>query len=839
MMETKLGIDPILRQTRSGSMRGAMSLVQAFFGVVLWASVTAAQIVPGHYVVELMEPPLGAEVRTKGKAALVTRHKSILSEQARTKPLIEHRRGRVLSSTDSLMNALIVQIPDEQAASLAALPGVKRVYPVYEVHMDLDHALPLHQVPAAWARIGGQNNAGAGVKIGILDTGITPEHPAFQDASLKPPPGFPIGSKDENLVLTNNKIIVARSYEEIYQPREPDNARDRHGHGTAVAMCAAGVANRGSFATITGVAPKAWIGGYKIVPLNSGTASGDVILKALDDALADGMDVINLSFGGAFQFLVGTDVLPGVALDRLSSFGVLLVVSAGNSGPGRNTMGDYASSPSVIAVGAMENDRRLTGSVSIAGSAPFEAFPRGDGTVPAGSISSTVLDSFKIDPTGLGCSSFPASSATGKIVLILRGVCDFEVKLNNAQAAGAVAAIIYTDAARPEVDFYPAFAGAKLPGVIVSFAAGSAIRSTVAANPSAMATVVFGGLLRSQNPYQLSSFSSKGPNWDFTVKPDMVAVGNDIYTAAQSVDETVGIYSEDGYTTVGGTSFSSPLVAGAAALVRGARPGLTVEQYRSLLINGAAPLNHPDGSVEGVQHAGAGVLNVESALRNTVTAFPTSLTFSTGSGALGGASTGDYHQFALTNVGKTPETYRVSTVPFDAAPGLGFSFLPRDPSPISTVSLTIAAGQTRTLYAYWTARLSPGEYQGLIYVEGSQTSTTAVIPYWYGVPTGIPREVNMLSGSPASTRVGTTVILYLRVTDDIGVPVTGTAALAFQGSATAGGGAVTLLPNVFFPNLRAVSLRLGPNPAVNDFQFTFGSLPPVTVTITGTPPPTP
>src|SRR5205823_7380968 len=114
---------------------------------------------------------------------------------------------------------------------------------------------------AAWARIGGKDHAGAGIKIGILDTGISPDHAAFQDPALKPPAGYPLASKPENLALTNNKIIVARSYEDIYEEKDPDDARDRNGHGTAVAMCAAGVTNKGPFATITGVAPKAWIGG--------------------------------------------------------------------------------------------------------------------------------------------------------------------------------------------------------------------------------------------------------------------------------------------------------------------------------------------------------------------------------------------------------------------------------------------------------------------------------------------------------------------------------------------------------------------------------------------------
>src|SRR6266852_3631180 len=237
---------------------------RTFLGLVVWAAWAAAQVVPGHYVVELSGDPLGAAVRAQGKAALSVRHSQILSEQARTRTLIERQNGIVLSSVDSVMNALLVNIPDEDAAVLASLPGVKEVYPVHEYHLDLDHALPIHHVPDAWTRIGGQDQAGAGIKIAIIDTGVSPDHPGFQDPSLKMPVGFPLASKPENLALTSNKIIVARSYEDIYQLKEPDDARDRFGHGTAVAMCAAGVTNKGPYATITGVAPKAWIGGYKV-----------------------------------------------------------------------------------------------------------------------------------------------------------------------------------------------------------------------------------------------------------------------------------------------------------------------------------------------------------------------------------------------------------------------------------------------------------------------------------------------------------------------------------------------------------------------------------------------
>ena len=802
-------------------------LMRALAMVVMLATVSAAQVVPDQYVVELSEEPLGAAVRTKAKAALSDRHRPILSEQARAKSAIEASRGRVLSSVDSLMNALIVHAPD--AAALSAIPGVKAVYPVTLAHATLDHALALHQIPTAWNSIGGRDKAGAGVKIAILDTGISPDHPGFQDPTLKFPAGYPRASSAKNLTLTNTKIIVARSYGDIYDLPEPDDARDHEGHGTAVAMCAAGVTNRGPLATITGVAPKAWIGGYKITRVNGSSASSAVILKALDDALADGMDVINLSYGSPVQFSTGPDFLPGVALERLKSYGVLVVVAAGNSGPGLNTMSNYASQPSVISVGATENDREFGENAVVSGT-NYRAYA-GTGPTPASTISGNLLDASNLDPTGFLCSPIADGSAAGQVILILRGVCTFDIKLESAKAAGAVAAIIYTDAARPDA-FNPSVGTATLPTVLVSFSDGVAIKAAVANAPGVPATLSFKPVTYARESRLLSSFSSKGPTWEYRIKPDLSAAGANIYTAAQTLDDKGEDYSKDGYQILQGPSFSAPIVAGAAAVLRAARPGLTVDQYSSLLINGATLLFSNGGPAAlGVQRTGTGILNLESALRNTVTLYPTAITFLTGTGALD-----DYNQVSVTNIGRATDTFRIRSIPYDSAPPLGFSAITPgtgllDPKPEATYTLTLDPGQTKTIYAYWKAQLSPGEYQGQILVEGSTTSV--LMPYWHGVPTLVPREVLELTKVPTSALASTVVNLSVRVTDDVGFPLTTDAQLRFSGTATAGS-SISLQPGVVFPNRRTLRLTLAPTVRSNTFQFIFGNLPPIIHTINGT-----
>jgi minor extracellular serine protease Vpr len=805
--------------------------VRAFIGIVFGSAAALAQLVPGRYVVELNGAPLGADVRTNGRDALRDRVAVIRSEQARVRALIEQRNGKVLSSLDSLMNALIVKIPDADASALSALPGVKQVYPVHQYKMDLDHALPLHHVPQAWALIGGKDKAGAGVRIAILDTGVSPNHPAFQDPTLKPPPGFPQASKPDNLAFTNNKIIVARSYEDIYQETVPDDAQDRMGHGTETAMCAAGVTNTGPFATITGVAPKAWIGGYKIVPGNTGDASGDVILKALDDALADGMDVINLSFGAPGAFVEEPDYLPAVAVDRLQQFGVVMVVSAGNLGPNLNTMDNYASQASVISVGAVQSDRLFNGSVSIAGAAPIQAFSS-TGPVP-GPITTTVFDVSTVDSTGLLCSApLPAGSASGQIALIMRGTCTFEQKVNNAAAGGAVAAILYLQTG--QTPLHPSIGAAMLPTVLLGNSDGLALQSAVDSNPSTTVTVTFDGVPYPEDPSVLASFTSRGPNYDYSIKPDLVAVGTDVYMATQSLDPTGELYSANGYTVASGTSFSSPLTAGAVAVLRGARPGLTVDQYRSLIINSATPITRPDGQIERVQQAGVGTLTLDTALQSTISAYPTSLTYLLGNGNLGGAATGDVDQLTLTNVGTTADVFHISTIPFDTAPGLQFSTTLDDYNPTSTLDLPIGPGQSKTIYAYWITgpTLPIGEYQGDILIEG--VNGDALVPYWYGVPSQVPQSVTFMNSLPTSAAVGSTIALYVRVTDLIGYAITDSFHLAFQSQVNAGGGAIALSSSVFFPNIVEIALRLGKTAGDNTYTFSFGPSAPIQFTITGT-----
>ncbi|HEV2446901.1 MAG TPA: S8 family serine peptidase, partial [Candidatus Sulfopaludibacter sp.] len=404
--------------------------------------------VPNRYIVELTEQPVAAQAgapRTGAlhSAAAERQRARVRTQQTAVRRAIEAGQGRVLGQVENVRNALLVRIDDARAASLAAIPGVARVSPERFFHLHLDHAIALHRAIDAWNQVG-PANAGAGIKIAVIDTGIDIGHPGFSDSSFSAPAGFPIADTPADMAYTNNKVIVARSYVDLLSSPDPDpSASDHVGHGTATAMAAAGVANAGPLATITGVAPRAFLGSYKVfgTPGVNDNATESAILQALDDAVLDGMDIISMSLGS--DLAERPDYDPEVqAVELASSLGAMVVTSAGNNGPNPATISTPADAPSAIAVGASNNDRLFAGSVLLPGGQSLVAVAAAAAN-SATPIAANLVDTSQFDGSGLACSPLPPNSLTGSIALIFRGTCYFEVKLDNAQAAGAVAAIVY------------------------------------------------------------------------------------------------------------------------------------------------------------------------------------------------------------------------------------------------------------------------------------------------------------------------------------------------------------------------------------------------------------
>lgn len=794
-----------------------------FWALLLSLPLLGQPLIPNRYILELSSQPVGPSAGRAGRSGLHTaaaerQRLAVRAQQDAVRAAVERMHGRVAGRIENTGNLLLVRVPDAQAASLAAIPGVVAVRPVRAFHLLLDHALALHHAIDAWNQVG-PSNAGAGIKIAMIDTGIDIGHPGFADAGFAAPAGFPMADSMADLAYTNNKVIVARSYANLFANTESDpSAADRVGHGTATAMVAAGVTNSGPLATITGVAPRAFLGSYKVfgTPGVNDNAPEDAILQAIEDAVIDGMDIINMSLGSSPAPALAYDP-EAQALAMATSLGVIVVAAAGNVGPNPDTIESPADSPWVIAAGASNNDRFFAGSILLPGGQSMTAVA-GSGGSPSLPLSGTLVDVAALDGTGLACAPLPANSLPGVIALVFRGTCTFETKLGNAQAAGALAAVVYDNV--PGEDPIAMSAGAAgLPAVMVSNANGLALKPQLTSGLNI--TMVFGLSPAYTNPARIAAFSAQGPNIDKGIKPDLLAVGMNVYTAAQKLDPHGELYNPTGYAMEQGTSFSAPLVAGAAAVLKQARPGLSVDQYRALLIDSADPASLAPGTPAPMQTGGAGLLNVLSAINATAAAAPVSLSFGWGSGTFRASAS-----LTVTNVGASPDTFQLSVAPRVAgapAPALRLESVRLDPGSSARIPIHFQASAA-----------AAGAYDGYINIQGSLSSVITHVPYWYGAVSSEPAYITVLYsvGGGGAQAIGSSLrqAVIFRVTDAAGIPVAAAPTVTAMSSGAQATAPAAMDP--YFPGAYSFDVSLSTQPGNNVFQIQAGALT-ATVTIVG------
>ena len=189
---------------------------------LLIGPIYAAWPVSNRYALLLDDPPVSqfyAAREAMFSPAASAYRRQIRAKHAALRSEIASHGFNVTGEADTLLNAIFVAVPPERAAELASLPGVSGVVALRYYKLNLNRAVTLVDAAGAWNALGGVGNAGLGVKIAILDSGIDQTHPAFQDSTLVAPSGFPICS-GADCAFTSNKVIVARSYVE--------HARGRH-----------------------------------------------------------------------------------------------------------------------------------------------------------------------------------------------------------------------------------------------------------------------------------------------------------------------------------------------------------------------------------------------------------------------------------------------------------------------------------------------------------------------------------------------------------------------------------------------------------------------------------
>ncbi len=301
-----------------------------------------------RYIVELSTEPaarfasrnFGERKESLARPEVLKHRQEIRVEQDSAAAEIQKLGGRIVGRTDTASNTLTIDLPEENAPKLSAIPGVKSYHKARILKANLDQSSFVHKLPQVYSQLGGSFNAGTGIKIGMIDTGIDITQSAFSDSGFQAPAGFPKVNTTADTKFTNNKVIVARSYVSLINPSDPDQgASDESGHGTLTADCAAGGPVSYTFGTLgpysfTGVAPGAYLGAYKVfgtTGISDSYSNESAIVKAIDDAVNDGMDVINLSAGFSPPITVATDLI-ATALNTAFSAGVVVTASAGNDG---------------------------------------------------------------------------------------------------------------------------------------------------------------------------------------------------------------------------------------------------------------------------------------------------------------------------------------------------------------------------------------------------------------------------------------------------------------------------------------------------------------------------
>lgn len=732
-----------------------------------------------RFALILNDPAAGARTATAQRSKLI-------EAQEKVRSALADRKIPVMGSAQTLLNAIFVSASPDRVGELRALPGVAGVVPMARMTRKLNQAINLVNAPAGWAAVGGTSGAGAGMKIAVIDTGIDETHPGFQDPSLSMPAGFPKTGNANDATHATTKIIAVRSFvAQLAIPSDnpaatlPDDlsSRDRVGHGTAVAMIAAGVSHSSPLGTISGVAPKAWLGNYKIFgsPGVNDTTTADVVLQALEAAFNDGMDVAVLSVGGVSAQWAATDQgsvckAPAgtfcdpwiTAITAATNGGMIVVVPAGNDGElGLSTINSPGDLRGAITVGATSNAHVVASTLTTP--AGTEGLARmGDGPQLLGAISLPLFAVASVDSTEHGCLPYPEGFLQGAIALISLGQCSYATKVMNAQAAGATAVLLFNTPGGAL--FSPTgLSNTGIPAGLITADVGTALKKYLSLQPGGVVTLnpVTAETLSSA-PEQVAYFSSRGPNiGDAAIKPDLVAPGSSIYTAAQNYDPNGALYSANRYIGVDGTSFAAAFVAGTAALVKQAHPAYTASQVASAVVNSATSsitdLDANGNSVPArVTAMGSGRLNVQAAIASTVTVAPPSVSF-------GAVNTGLVSQnLTITNTGA-------------AAATLQFSLQQRDPDAnasvgLSVPSLNLAPGQSGTLTVALTGTIpSPGSYEGAISVMGGAVPLR--IPYLYISGSSSPSGIMPVLGQNFVTEAGSVVDLSFRVLDPYGASV--------------------------------------------------------------------
>jgi minor extracellular serine protease Vpr len=571
-------------------------------------------------IVQLQDAPLAR--RSRVLSAVAGRQKLQLDSAAsrnylahlarRQRAAVAQLRSAIPSATVQrryriVLNGFSVGLPARDLPRLVALGTVRKVSPSVRYTLSLNESPSIINAPQYTAAVGAD---GAGMKIAVVDDGVDARNPFFDPAGFQYPDGFPRGGRR----WTTQKVIVARAFPGATSGPRGRLAVDPQAsfHGTHVAGIAAG--NAGTTAPagsdhpatsgLSGVAPRAWIGSYRVftVPTPVGNvANTPEIIAAFEAAVADGMDVVNFSGGGAQSEPENDALVDAVA--NLAAAGVVPVISAGNDRDdfGFGTAGAPGTAPEAISVAAASNTHVFSPALRVTASGrpesvaviPFQ--PASGSTTPAswstsertlvdvGTITGT--DGRPVDrklcgpPSDVngGPSTLPGGSLEGAIALGARGTCTLASKAVRASAAGAIG-LVLADNRAGEANLIPLTLA--VPAGMIADVDASKLRILMG-ETGGRTTVTIGSAIERIDTGRggvITSFSSAGPTaFGHLLKPDVSAPGGQILSSTLPV-------AGGPFAVFDGTSMAAPHVTGAATLLLQRHPSWSPRQVKSALM---------------------------------------------------------------------------------------------------------------------------------------------------------------------------------------------------------------------------------------------------------------